>query len=284
MTDDRPSTTAQRVAIHRAEHQILDRPPVFDDPLAVRIIGTAAASQLTSGPAGNRGVASRSMRAFMAARSRYAEDQLAAAVGRGVSQFVILGAGLDTFAYRNPFSDSNLTVFEVDHPATQEWKRLRLEETGIVAPRSVTFVPVDFSRQSLENELRRAGFDPRNGAFFSWLGVTQYLSREVVFEAFRWVHSISQASGIVFDYALPRRSLSWLNRISFDALARRVAGAGEPFQGFFDPAELADELRSIGFRRIEDLGPDEINSRYFHGRRDGLKVRGGLAHLASAFD
>ncbi|MFZ0594746.1 MAG: class I SAM-dependent methyltransferase, partial [Bryobacteraceae bacterium] len=271
MTHNRPSTTAQRVAIHRAEHQILDRPPVFDDPLALRIIGTAAASQLASGHARPHDIASRSMRAFMAARSRYAEDQLAAAVDRGVSQFVILGAGLDTFAYRNPFSESNLTVFEVDHPATQGWKRVRLEETGIAAPRSVTFVPVDFSRQSLQNELTRTGFDPRKGAFFSWLGVTQYLARKVVIETLRWVHSISQSNGIVFDYALPRRSLNWLNRIAFDGLARRVALAGEPFQGFFDPAELANELHSIGFRHVEDLGPDEINVRYFRGRRDGLK-------------
>ncbi len=282
MNDNRPSTTAQRVAIRRAEHQILDRPPVFDDPLALRIIGAADANLLTSGQAGSLDVASRSMRAFMAARSRYAEDQLAAAVHRGVNQFVILGAGLDTFAYRNPFPESNLKLFEVDHPATQEWKRRRLEEAGIVAPRSVAFVPVDFSKQSLEDELRRAGFDPRKGAFFSWLGVTQYLSREVVFETFRWLHSISPANGIVFDYALPRHSLNWLNRITFDALAKKVTLAGEPFQGFFDPAELADELRSIGFRHVEDLGPDEINSRYFQGRRDGLKVRGALAHLASA--
>jgi methyltransferase (TIGR00027 family) len=281
MNDNRPSTTAQRVAIHRAEHQILDCPPVFEDPLAVRIIGAPAANLLTSAP-GEMDLASRSMRAFMAARSRYAEDQLAAAINRGARQFVILGAGLDTFAYRNPFAQSSLTVFEVDHPATQEWKRLRLDETGIAAPRSVTFVPVDFSKQSPESELKRSGFDTRKSAFFSWLGVTQYLTREIVFETFRWIHSISPGNGIVFDYALPRHSLNWVNRIAFDALARRVALAGEPFEGFFDSAELAGELRRTGFSQIEDLGPDEINLRYFAGRRDGLKVRGGLAHLASA--
>ena len=176
MNPDRPSATAQKVAIRRAAHQLLDDPLVFADPLAVPIIGPRAATTLTAAPEKFQTRASRALRAFMAARSRFALDELALAVGRGIRQFVVLGAGLDTFAYQNPYP--NLRVFEVDHPATQAWKRERLSLAGIAVPSSLTFAPVDFERQTLEDGLSRAGFELREPAFFSWLGVTPYLTRE----------------------------------------------------------------------------------------------------------
>jgi methyltransferase (TIGR00027 family) len=197
-----------------------------------------------------------------------------------VRQYVVLGAGLDTFAYRNPYPE--LRVFEVDHPATQEWKRERLETEGITVPESVTYAPVNFERQTVDEGLRLAGFQADAAAFFSWLGVTPYLKPETVLATFRRIIGMSSENGVAFDYAVPRSSLGLVSRMAFDVLARRVAAAGEPFRGFFEPAELAGELRGMGFRHVEDLGGEQINKRYFAGRTDGLRVRGGMGRLMSA--
>src|SRR5215831_3267665 len=175
MREDQPSKTAYRVALRRAAHQIWDHPKVLDDPIALKIIGHAAAAELTENrPLGS----SRYLRAVVVARSRFAEDHLAEAVAKGVRQYVVLGAGLDTFAYRNPFDD--LRVFEVDHPATQAWKRERLAEAEITVPSGLTFVAVDFEVQTVPGELAAAGFDATAPAFFSWLGVTTYLRRDSI--------------------------------------------------------------------------------------------------------
>ena len=177
MKENRPSATAQRAAMRRAAHQLLDDPKVFDDPLALSIIGREDESALRADPRQfEASPLSPYLRAFVAARSRRAEDELASAVRRGVHQYVIVGAGLDTFAYRNPYPQGVLHVYEVDHPATQTWKRARLEEAGIALPGDLTFAPVDFDTQTLEEGLRGAGYDHGKGAFFSWLGVTEYLS------------------------------------------------------------------------------------------------------------
>src|SRR5580658_731298 len=180
MQEGKFSRTARRVAIRRAAHQLLDHPRVLDDPLALRIIGVEACEELRSNPKEHHAF-SRAFRAFMAARSRYAEDELARAVAQGVTQYgvtqyVVLGAGLDTFAYRNPHA--GLRVFEVDHPATQAWKREQLEAADIQIPSSLTFVPIDFEQQTLADGLAPSGFNPKASAFFSWLGVTPYLTRE----------------------------------------------------------------------------------------------------------
>jgi methyltransferase (TIGR00027 family) len=220
------------------------------------------------------------MRAFMAVRSRYAEDGLARAVESGTRQYVVLGAGLDTFAYRNPFS--GLRVFEVDHPATQGWKRRRLEAARIPIPESMTFAPVNFESQTLAEGLARAGFQGDQKAFFSWLGVTPYLTRSAAMETFRFVGSLPEGSEIAFDYALPPDSLNLAQRLAFNALARRVAAAGEPFQTFFAPSALREELQPMGFGHFEDLGMAELNARYFDGRPDGLRVSGGLGRLMKA--
>ena len=178
MIPTQPSRTAWRVAMRRAVHQLLDRPPVLDDPLAVPILGPEVAASLRAHPAQfETGRLSPYMRAFFSVRSRFAEDQLAAARARGVRQYVVLGAGLDTFAYRDPSPDVPLRVWEVDFPATQEWKRQRLSEAAIVEPASVTYVPIDFEHQTLPDVLAAAGFDSSAGAVFSWLGVVPYLTR-----------------------------------------------------------------------------------------------------------
>jgi methyltransferase (TIGR00027 family) len=268
--------------MRRAAHQLFDRPKVLDDSIALRIIGPQAAAKLETERGTEDGRIALSVRAFMVARSRYAEDALARSIERGAKQYVVLGAGLDTFAYRNPHAESALRVFEVDYPATQEWKRRQLEEARIAVPPSVTYAPVDFERQTLAEGLRLAGFDSAKPTFFSWLGVTMYLTEDAVMSTFGFIAATPPGGGVAFDYAVPRSSLGLLGRIALDAVSRRVARAGEPFRTFFEPAALAERLRGIGFASVEDLGADEINARYFKNRPDKLRIMGRIGRLMSA--
>jgi methyltransferase (TIGR00027 family) len=267
-----PSRTALSAATHRAVHQLVDVPRIFDDPLALRIICENAQKrtwvdlcQLQK---------KHSLRAFIALRSRYAEDELARAVERGVRQYVVLGAGLDTFAYRNPYPSSRLRVFEVDHPATQAWKRVRLGEAQIAIPESLTFAPVDFEQQTLLEGLKRAGFREDEPAFFSMLGVVLYLTKSAVMETFRFVAALPKGTEIVFDYGIPFSMLSRWQRSAREALAKQVAAMGEPWITYFDPATLAHDLRGLGFNHIEDLDPRGANNLYFKNRADGLSISG----------
>ena len=280
MLEGKFSRTAHRVAIRRAAHQLLDLPKVLDDPLALRIIGPEAAEALRSNPKEHHAF-SRAFRAFMAARSRYAEDELARAVADGVAQYVVLGAGLDTFAYRNPHL--SLRVFEVDHPATQAWKREQLHAAEIPVPPSLTFVPIDFEHQTLADGLDSSGFNAKEAAFFSWLGVTPHLTREACMATVSLIAKMHAGSGVVFDFAVDPALLNPGQRMALGALSKRVAASGEPFQLFFDPAKLQEELKSMGFHRTELLQGKELNARYFHDRADGLLVRGGLGHLMAAW-
>jgi methyltransferase (TIGR00027 family) len=284
MQESRPSSTANRVAMRRAAHQLLDDDPkVLNDPIAVQILSPKSRERLTDEPVFMPAAAARYMRAFMVARSRFAEDELARAIAHGATQYVVLGAGLDTFAYRHRYPESALRVFEVDHPATQAWKRERLAAANIAIPPSLTFAPVDFETRSLADGLRDAGFDASRITFFSWLGVIMYLTREAAISTLRFVASLPKGSGLVFDYSLDRDSLSFLQKIALDRLRARVEAAGEPFRLFFDPAGLAADLGGLGFNEINDLGGDELNARYFAGRKDKLRVGGGLARIMSAF-
>lgn len=282
MADDSPSRTALSVARRRAAHQVLDEPVIFEDPLAFAILGIEAASALGAGHSWlDQSPFARILRASLAARSRFAEDCLHAAVREGTGQYVLLGAGLDTFACRNPYPVRTLRVFEVDRPAVQQWKRVRLAAAGLTVPPSLIFAPVDFEAQSLGEGLRLAGFDSGQPAFFSWLGVTMYLSEGAIEETLRLVAAMPGGSGIVFDYMLAPSLLGPEERANFDGLARRVALAGEPFQAWFDPPALTERLQSMGFGQIEDIHPDAMNSRYFQGRTDGLRF-GRLAHVMHA--
>jgi methyltransferase (TIGR00027 family) len=274
------SKTANRVAIRRAAHQLLDQPKVLDDPFALRIIGSEAAQDLRSNPKEHHAF-SRAFRAFMAARSRFAEDELARAVAQGVTQYVILGAGLDTFAYRNPHP--GLRVFEVDHPSTQTWKREKLHTANIPVPQSLTFVPIDFEKQTLEEELKHDGLNFSAPTFFSWLGVTPYLTREACMTTLIFIASMPVDSGVVFDFAVDPALLNPGQRQALAALSKRVARYGEPFRLFFEPEKLQEDLKSLGFHRTELLQGKELNARYFKDRTDGLLVRGSLGHLMSAW-
>jgi methyltransferase (TIGR00027 family) len=275
-----PSRTALRVALRRAAHQLYDAQPlVLNDPIAVPILGHEYLPELHKTTTKLEKPFSVALRAYLVARSRYAEDTLASAVAQGITQYVLLGAGLDTFAYRNPYP--NLRVFEVDHPATQQWKRELLETSRIPIPHTLTFVPVDFERQTLAAQLLAAGFDSTIPTFFAWLGVVPYLTLEAFRSTLRYITAQPPDSGLVFDYGLPRSELPRLEQLAHDSLAARVQQAGEPFQLFFTPREAAAEL--VAFYNLEDLGSAEINARYFNNRTDNLRLLGSAGHFLSAW-
>jgi methyltransferase (TIGR00027 family) len=279
MEQGTPSRTALSVALRRAAHQLYDTPVVFADPIAVPLLGSEYAEALKRTPTRADRPYSVAMRAHLVARSRYAEDALAAAVSRGIRQYVLLGAGLDTFAYRNPYT--GLRVFEIDHPATQQWKRGLLARNGIPLPPSLTSVPVDFERQSIERELLSAGFDRAAPAFFSWLGVVPYLTLEAFRATVSFLSTLAPGTGLALDYGQPRAVLPPHEQLAHDSLAARVEQSGEPFQLFFTPAEIAAELHK--FPSIEDIGREEINARYFADRRDQLQIRGHAGRLLAAW-
>ena len=273
----RASKTALRVAHRRAVHQLLDQPCILHDPIAVPLLGPdfAINHEKEANPI------ARAFRAFMAARSRFAEDELRAAISNGVLQYVVLGAGLDTFAYRN--ENASLRIFEVDYPATQEWKRSLLANSRVRVPGNLTFVPLDFEHQTLPDGLHAAGFDMRAPAFFSWLGVVPYLSLAAFRSTIEAIASLPRPSAVTFDFAMSPELLSPQGRAAFDALAARVAAAGEPFRLFFRPGDLEAELKSAGFSEIALFGAADLNARYFAGRADGLALPvPGLGMLATA--
>lgn len=282
MQPEQPSKTALGVARRRAAHQLFDRPLVLEDPLALRILDQDSQAEVRTTPADKLNHPfHQTMRFLMALRSRFAEETLAEAVRHGVRQYVVLGAGLDTSAYRCPFSD--IAIFEVDHPATQAWKRHRVADAGLPIPSRLTYTPVDFERQTLAEGLERAGFRATEPAFFSWLGVVPYLTRPAVMTTLAFVGALPAGSGIAFDYPVPEHLLGPYEQQARAALAERVASAGEPFRLSLDPQELARELYSFGFHRLEDLDAAQINARYFKNRPDGFHLRGKSARLMCAW-
>ena len=277
MQAGKPSRTALAAATHRAAHQILEQGRIFCDPLAVRILG-AQADEIAR-DAAERPSRSR-MRFFIAVRTRFAEDALAAAVEDCASQLVVLGAGLDTFAYRNPFGE-RLRVFEVDYPATQEWKRGLLESAKIEIPKWLTFAPVDFERQTLREGLARAGFDPSQQTFFTWLGVVPYLTTEAIWSTLSFIAGLPNGSHVVFDYSDPPETLSPELRSYHDERAARVKEVGEDWVSYFEADELRGKLLALGFTQVEDWGPSQIVGRYFPSRSGKVPERGGHVVRAS---
>lgn len=266
--------------MRRAAHQLYDAPPlILDDPIAVPILGEAYLPEVHRTATKLDKPFSVALRAFLVARSRYAEDNLAQAVAKGITQYVLLGAGLDTFAHRNPYPD--LHVFEVDHPATQQWKRDLLYTSNIPTASSLTYTPIDFEHHSLAEQLQTAGFNPRIPTFFAWLGVVPYLTLAAFRSTLDFIAAQPIGSGLVLDYGQPREALPFFEQLAHDSLASRVQQAGEPFRLFFTPKDMAAELAA--FRTIEDLGSPDINARYFTNRTDQLKVLGAAGRLLSAW-
>lgn len=265
-----PKPSALTVATQRAAHQLVDRPLVLEDPTALTILGKAGVQALRDDLDRFRQPMSLGMRSMVVVRSRLADDLWADAIARGTQQYVVLGAGLDTSAYRRP--DAPGYVFEVDLPATQTWKRERLQEAGIAVPPSLRFVPVDFAGTTLAQGLASAGFDPNAPAFFSWLGVTMYLDEDAVRDTLRFLAGCAPGSAVLIEYATPLASLPPMMRIAMEQFTARFAERGEPWKSFFDTAALADMLKTPGFGSSREWTPEALNERYLANRTDGLHI------------
>ena len=248
------SETARRAAAHRAVHQTLESGAIFTDPFAFHVLDDetrARLGEMAENPA------DRPMRLFIAARSRFSEDTLAASVARGVRQVVILGAGLDTFSLRNPHAGQGVRVFEVDYPATQAWKRERLKQAGLAIPASLIFAPVDFEREGLAEGLAAAGFRAGQPAYFQWLGVVPYLTREAIVATLGFIARLP-GSEVVFDYAEPFENFAPPARANLLATAARAASLGEPWLSLFNSSDMAALLQPLGFAQVRDVSRAEL--------------------------
>ena len=271
-----PSRTALSVASLRAVHQLLDEPLVLLDPVALPLLGASIEAALRADPFALNEPLSRGLRAALVARSRFVEDELARCVAAGVRQYLVMGAGLDTFAYRNPYRDEGLRVFEVDHPGTQRWKQQLLADAHIDVPASLTFAPADFEHDDLGSVLRQVGFDADQAACVSWMGVTMYLTPEAVATTFRTVAGFAAGSRLCFDFRVPVTVLNPVERAINDMLEQRLAALGEPWLSTFDPVTLQRQLLKLGFGTAESGTPGDLNARYFARRKDGLRVGGAV--------
>ncbi|MGC4110256.1 MAG: SAM-dependent methyltransferase [Nocardioides sp.] len=248
--DSPPSRTAYGAARHRAVHQVAEGGRIFHDPLAVPILGEDPEALRERARAES---SDRPMRWFICARARYAAAALDAAVSAGVDQLVVLGAGLDTFGYRNPYP--RLRVVELDHPATHDWKQERLRTAGIAVPESVAHATIDFERQALD-EVLSAAIDVDRGTLFWWLGVTPYLSGDAVAQTLRVLGALPHAA-VVLDHATPPTGRETPDQLAWSAARReRVAALGEPWISAFEPTDLARLLAECGFDdvHLEDAG------------------------------
>ena len=276
-----PSRSALSVASLRAVHQLLDEPLVFPDPIALPLLGASTEAALRDDPFSLNDPLSRGLRGALVARSRFVEDELSRCVAAGVRQYLVVGAGLDTFAYRNPYRDEGLRVFEVDHPGTQQWKQQLLAESGIDVPASLTFVPADFERDDLGSALRQAGFHPDQAACVSWMGVTMYLTANAVAATLCTVAGFAPGSRLCFDYRLPVTMLNPVERVINEVIGQRVAALGEPWLSTFDPTQLQKQLLDLGFGSAESATPESLNARYFARRKDGLRAGGGVCIMCA---
>lgn len=289
MEEGSPSITALVTAFVRAYHVAHDSPAIFDDALAGQILTPEECAFLEQNLAASLGLFNPELAAthpdqataldwvmkvqngpIAISRARYVEDCLESAVREGVEQYVILGAGLETFPFRRSDLLEHLEVFELDHPATQEFKKRRLSELGWTIPSRLHFVPADLRGGRLSEALDQAGYDRRKPSFFGWPGVTYYLDKTVLLSTFRSIVEVAAGgSAVVFDYLdrdalTPDKTAPRMRRMQ--AVVERV---GEPIKTALDPGELVSELARVGLTVREDLAPADIEARYFVGRTDG---------------
>ena len=262
-------STAAGVAWLRAAHQLLDSPPlILDDPVVLRLLPEGVIDALRADASSAQSDGARALRSHIVLRSRFAEDRLQLAMQRGVRQYVILGAGYDTFIARQPEWARALRIVEVDRPALQTQKRARLAEIGVTVPENVRFAAIDFEAETLAEGLSRQGVSLAEPTFFSWLGVTMYLTEPAIDAVLRTVAGAPPGSEIVFTFA-PLRARG-ADGLDVPTLADRAASMGEPWISYFTTESLERRLDAIGFSRIDFLTPAEADARYFAGRADRL--------------
>lgn len=278
MKENQVSLTSIMTAYIRGYHATYDSPKIFDDTLAYQLIPEERRTLIEQGLSSALKQQSSSeqpaaLRFFLqsmglpqvVSRSKFTEETVEKVVEQGLEQYVILGAGMDTFAFRHPELLKKIRVFEVDHPATQTFKRNRLAELGWETPPNLQFVPVDFSKESLAEAFNGVSYDPKAASIFSWLGVTMYLSRDEVFATLRSITEIAPTGSlIIFDYFEALTAARSAQKIQ-----EELKKIGEPIKTGFDPSTLASDLAKIGIRLIENLRPADIQNRYFNGRTDG---------------
>jgi methyltransferase (TIGR00027 family) len=256
------------VAWLNAAHQVIDSSPrILDDPVIVRIVG-ATVEAIADRRERFQAPWAREVRAHVVVRTRFAEQRLEEAVGRGVRQYVILGAGFETFAYRRPAWATDLRVFEVDQPGTQAVKRQRLIAAGVSVPHNLTYVPIEFETESLRDALHRGGVQLDQPAFFAWLGVTMYLTEPAIDAVLRTVVALPPSTEIAFTFAQPPQPESDGRR--GPSPAERAAEVGEPWVTFFEPDALERKLSTLGFLTVRFLAPPEASALYFQNRADNL--------------
>jgi methyltransferase (TIGR00027 family) len=276
MNNREGSLTSLGAAGHRAAHQLLDgEPKLFSDPVILQLLDPGHIEEIKAGASQFQQPETLRLRSRIVLRSRYAEDRLMLAYGRGVRQYLLLGAGLDTFAWRQPEGLEGLKIFEADHPATQEQKRQRLSRAGLSIPANCQIIAINFETETLEEALRRSSFDFHAPCYISWLGVTVYLSKAAVDAVFRFVSTLPGDSELVFTFAQERIG-GFMSQT-----AARAAKAGEPWRTYFRPEDLSRRLYELGFSSVHFLEPEEAWKRYYINRQDGL-TGPSLASIASA--
>ncbi len=282
-TVDLPSQTALTAAAARAAHLIVNREPViFADDLAATLLGEQAEEFISYHRLHGTHLVLSSARAQVVCRSRFTEDHLAACAGDGVSQYVILGAGLDSFAYRTArTADGPDRIFEVDHPGTQDWKREHLAAAGIGEPGRVSFVPVDFERDSLAGRLGQAGFDPARPALISWLGVTMYLTGAAISQTLAEIGGFAPGTQLITDYMLPPGLRDEAGATYAGLVAPAAAERGEPWLTFLAPGDMTALLEGYGFGLIEHVQQRDSIPAALWDRTDSLRPA-ALSVLARA--
>lgn len=269
LRDDGPEDTAARVALWRALHVLADPPPhVIEDVIGLALV--APADGWRDRP--DMSPFTRPFRASIVARARFVDDLVAAEAARGVGQYVILGAGLDTFAQRRPELAAGLTVFEVDQPGSQAWKQRRLIELGHGVPASLRFVPVDFEAgEAWWERLTAAGFDATRPAVVASTGVSMYLTLEAITATLRQVATLAPGSTLVMSFMLPIELAEPAARPGIERAAQGARANGTPFISFFTPAAMLALAREAGFRDCRHVSAADLTARYFAGRADGLR-------------
>jgi methyltransferase (TIGR00027 family) len=262
-------SSAVRVALWRALHLQVDQPPhVLDDQIGLQLAGADDGwrDRPDMDPAGTS-----SFRASIVARARFVEDLVVERAAEGVAQYVILGAGLDTFVQRRPDIASRLHVFEVDQPGPQAWKRRRLMESGFGVPDWLRLVPVDFETDQWWGQLAAAGFDRGRPAVIVSTGVAMYLTKDANADTLRQIAGLAPGSTLAMTFLMPTELHDDAVRPGFEAAARGARAAGTPFISFYTPDEMLELARGVGFRDVRIVSADDLNQRYFAGRTDGFR-------------
>ncbi|HEX2675962.1 MAG TPA: class I SAM-dependent methyltransferase [Polyangiales bacterium] len=269
-----PDNTAVRVALWRALHVLLDpKPHVLDDTVGLKLVAPEPGWEKRPDMDPLR---TRTFRTSIVARARVIEDLVEESAQRGVSQYVLLGAGLDTFAQRRPELASRLQVFEVEQPGTQAWKRARLEELGFALPAWLHFVPVDFeAHESWLQKIELAGFDAKKPAVVASTGVAMYLTLEAITAMLKQVASLAPGSTFAMSFIRPLALVDPEERPGYEAAIRGAAANGTPFLSFFAPPEIVALARDAGFKDVKHLSAPVLTQRYFAGRPDGLRPSSG---------